>query len=94
MVGISVADQGPGIPEESRERIFDRFYRLDESRNSDTGGAGLGLAITKWAVEAHEGIVDVSSTASGGALFRMVLPVISTNASHSFVASSQDPGRA
>jgi len=75
MVKISVADQGSGIPEEARERIFERFYRLDESRNSDAGGVGLGLAITKWAVEAHGGSVSVSSAAKGGAVFWMVLPI-------------------
>jgi heavy metal sensor kinase len=77
MVKISVADQGPGIPEGARERVFDRFYRLDESRNSEAGGVGLGLAITKWAVEAHGGSVGVSSAANGGALFWIVLPVTS-----------------
>ena len=76
MMKISVADQGPGIPEKMRERVFDRFYRLDESRNSDAGGVGLGLAITKWAVEAHGGSVSVSSIANGGALFWMVLPTV------------------
>jgi heavy metal sensor kinase len=76
MVKISVADQGPGIPEGARERVFDRFYRLDESRNSEAGGVGLGLAITKWAVEAHGGSVGVSSAANGGALFWIILPVI------------------
>jgi heavy metal sensor kinase len=75
VVEISVADQGPGIPEDARERIFDRFYRLDESRNSETGGAGLGLAITKWVAEAHGGSITVSSAASGGAHFLMVLPI-------------------
>jgi len=78
-VKISVADQGPGIPENMRERVFDRFYRLDESRNSDAGGVGLGLAITKWAVEAHGGSVSVSPGANYGALFCMVLPAISVN---------------
>ncbi len=80
MVKISVADQGPGIPEKMRERVFDRFYRLDESRNSDAGGVGLGLAITKWAVEAHGGSVSVSSAANHGALFWMVLPTIPATA--------------
>lgn len=75
-VKISVADQGPGIPAQMRERIFDRFYRLDESRNSEAGGAGLGLAITKWAVEAHGGIVSIDPNANGGSLFWIILPTI------------------
>ena len=54
-VEIRVADDGPGIPAEEAERIFDRFYRLDESRSRSTGGAGLGLAIAKQLVELHGG---------------------------------------
>jgi heavy metal sensor kinase len=75
-VKISVADQGPGIPEQMRERIFDRFYRLDESRNSEAGGVGLGLAITKWAVEAHGGTVNIGSNVNGGSLFWIILPTV------------------
>ena len=54
-VEIRVADDGPGVPAEHAERIFDRFYRVDESRSRATGGAGLGLAITKQLVELHGG---------------------------------------
>jgi signal transduction histidine kinase len=71
---LSVADEGQGIAAEHRERIFDRFFRLDEARSRDNGGAGLGLAIAKWAVEANGGQIAVESGATGGAVFRIVLP--------------------
>ena len=70
---VSVADDGPGIPAEHRERIFDRFYRIDEGRSRDMGGAGLGLAIARWAVEANGGRIAVDS-AERGSVFTIVLP--------------------
>jgi heavy metal sensor kinase len=72
---LTIADQGPGVAAEHRERIFDRFFRVDEARSRDRGGTGLGLAIAKWAVEAHGGHISVESGANGGSLFRIVLPV-------------------
>jgi signal transduction histidine kinase len=54
-VEIRVADDGPGVPREYAERIFDRFYRVDASRSRSTGGAGLGLAIARQLVELHGG---------------------------------------
>ena len=71
---VTVLDQGPGIAPEHRERIFDRFYRIDEGRSRDEGGAGLGLAIAKWAVEANGGRITVDAGDRGGAIFRIVLP--------------------
>jgi heavy metal sensor kinase len=71
---LTVADEGSGIAAEHRERIFHRFFRLDESRSRDEGGTGLGLAIAKWAVEANGGQITVDNGATGGAVFRMVLP--------------------
>jgi heavy metal sensor kinase len=73
-VEIGIADQGPGIPEEARLRIFDRFYRLDDSRNREAGGVGLGLAIAKWAVEAHGGSIRVDTANGGGSVFSIALP--------------------
>jgi heavy metal sensor kinase len=72
---LTVADEGRGIAAEHRERIFDRFFRLDEGRSRDEGGTGLGLAIAKWAVEVNGGHITVGNGASGGSVFRVVLPI-------------------
>ena len=56
-----------------RERIFDRFYRVDEGRSRDMGGTGLGLAIAKWAVEANGGQISLEGAATGS-VFRITLP--------------------
>src|SRR3954471_17247663 len=71
---IEVADQGPGVAAEHRERIFDRFFRVDSARSRDAGGSGLGLAIAKWAVEINGGSIRVDAGASGGSVFRISLP--------------------
>ena len=74
-VELSVEDDGPGIPEDQRDRVFERFVRLDEARVRDAGGSGLGLAIVKEIVTAHGGTVTVSSAAGlGGARFVVRLP--------------------
>jgi signal transduction histidine kinase len=66
---IAVADQGPGIPEEDAQRVFERFYRVEKSRARDPGGTGLGLAIVKHLVELHGGTVRTENNPSGGATF-------------------------
>ena len=71
---LEVSDDGPGVPVEDRERIFDRFVRLDEARGRDAGGAGLGLAITREIVVAHGGEVAVAEAPGGGARFVVRLP--------------------
>ncbi|MFB7291303.1 sensor histidine kinase [Actinacidiphila glaucinigra] len=71
---LEVTDDGPGIPEADRERVFDRFIRLDESRTRDAGGAGLGLAIVRDIVHRHGGYADAGSAPQGGALLRVRLP--------------------
>ena len=71
---LEVADQGPGIADEHRVRIFDRFFRIDASRSRDAGGSGLGLAIARWAVEVNGGGITVDSAAGGGSVFRIALP--------------------
>ncbi|PYR39070.1 MAG: hypothetical protein DMF93_14945 [Acidobacteria bacterium] len=70
---MTVADEGSGIPPEHRDRIFDRFYRIDEGRAREMGGTGLGLAIAKWAVEANGGQIALEPT-SKGSVFRISLP--------------------
>lgn len=73
-VAIEVQDCGPGIPAEHRTRVFDRFYRVDEARSRDAGGAGLGLAIAKWGAEAHRGRLELVCPSGGGCIFRLLLP--------------------
>ena len=74
-VEVAVQDEGPGVPEVAQQRVFDRFYRLDEARSRDSGGFGLGLPIAKWAVEAHGGTIDVNASVPTGAIFSIKLPV-------------------
>ena len=72
---IAVVDTGPGIPIEHRERIFERFYRVDKARSRATGGTGLGLSIVRHVAEAHGGEVTVESTEGEGSTFRLTLPL-------------------
>lgn len=74
-VMISINDDGAGIPPEARERVFERFYRVDKARSREQGGTGLGLSIVKHIVQAHGGRVWVESSATGGARFCLTLPV-------------------
>ena len=73
-VEVWVGDDGPGIPAESRERVFERFYRVDRARSRDTGGTGLGLAIVKHIIQAHGGEVWVNSELEKGSTFHFTLP--------------------
>jgi heavy metal sensor kinase len=74
-VELDIEDEGPGIPESARQRIFDRFFRLDEARTRDAGGAGLGLPIAKWAVEANGGRIFVKPEQALGAKFCIRVPI-------------------
>ena len=71
---LKVKDTGIGIPEESRERIFERFYRVDKSRSKKVGGTGLGLSIVKHAVLVHGGKIEVNSEVGKGTEFIVYLP--------------------
>jgi heavy metal sensor kinase len=70
---LEVIDQGPGIEAEHLPHLFERFYRVDRARTRDAGGAGLGLAIARWAVEANGGTLEVESTLGRGSIFRIIL---------------------
>ncbi|RZU13164.1 HAMP domain-containing sensor histidine kinase [Streptomyces sp. BK239] len=71
---VAVADDGDGVPEADRERVFERFVRLDAARTRDEGGAGLGLAIARDVAERHGGTLTVRQAPAGGALFELRLP--------------------
>ncbi len=73
-VRLAVGDDGPGIPAADRERVLDRFVRLDEARARDAGGAGLGLAIVRAVVLAHGGRIEVGASPQGGARITVQLP--------------------
>jgi signal transduction histidine kinase len=71
---IAVIDQGPGIAAEHRDRIFERFYRVDRARSREMGGTGLGLSLARWAIEAHGGRIELASDVGRGSTFKLVLP--------------------
>ena len=73
-VEVWVRDNGPGIPAEAHERVFERFFRVDRARSRETGGTGLGLAIVKHIVQAHGGEVWLKSEVGAGSTFSFTLP--------------------
>jgi two-component system sensor histidine kinase SenX3 len=72
---LAVRDEGIGVPKRDRERIFERFYRVDQARSRATGGTGLGLAIVRHVAQAHDGEVSVESTEGEGSTFKLSLPL-------------------
>jgi signal transduction histidine kinase len=73
---LEVADDGMGIPQDALPHVFKRFYRVDESRSREQGGAGLGLSIVKSICTAHGARVDVASTPGRGSLFRITQSLV------------------
>ncbi len=73
-IEIKISDTGIGIPEEDLPHIFDRFYRVDKARTTAKGGSGLGLSISKWIVEAHDGQIQIESTLSTGTVITITFP--------------------
>ena len=89
VVEIAVTDQGPGIPDAERDRVFERFFRLDTARSRDTGGTGLGLSIVKHIVQNHGGDVRVWSQPGRGSTFTIRLPEMAATGSTTEGAASR-----
>jgi signal transduction histidine kinase len=75
---VEVQDSGPGIPQEHRSKVFERFYRVDKARSREDGGTGLGLSIAEWAVGAHGGRIELDCGTEPGCIFRIRLPRLTT----------------
>ena len=74
---VRVLDSGPGVPDEALQKIFEPFYRLDDARNRQTGGAGLGLSIADRAIRLHGGQVRASNRKQGGLEIEIRIPAVS-----------------
>ncbi|MFQ5556045.1 MAG: sensor histidine kinase [Acidimicrobiales bacterium] len=72
---LAVIDDGPGIPADQRELVFERFTRLDHARSRDSGGTGLGLAITRAIIEQHGGTIGIDDAPGGGCRLVVTLPM-------------------
>lgn len=93
VVEIAVTDQGVGIPEDERDRVFERFFRVDAARSRNTGGSGLGLSIVKHIVQNHGGDVRVWSQQGRGSTFTIRLPEAPADGAARTDASRKEPAR-
>jgi PAS domain S-box-containing protein len=84
---IEIADTGIGIPPEALPHLFERFFRVDDARNSDSGGAGLGLPIAHALIEAHQGRITVQSSLGKGSTFAVQLPLAPASATETLASS-------
>ena len=75
-VELTVEDNGYGIPEDDIKHVFERFYRVDQSRSRQSGGSGIGLAIVKAIIEAHKGKVDIESKLGVGTRIIIRIPKV------------------
>lgn len=73
-IKVIIVDEGPGIPEQHMEKVFDAFYRVESSRSRETGGTGLGLVVAREVVRVHEGDIELSNLAEGGLKVTVTLP--------------------
>ncbi|MBS2970288.1 response regulator [Metabacillus sp. KIGAM252] len=89
-LNISVKDEGLGIPPEAMDKLFNKFYRVDNSDRRRIGGTGLGLAIVKEIVKAHEGMISIQSELGKGSVFTVRLPLVIQMASESYEEPSSD----
>lgn len=76
MIAIDVKDNGIGIPEKFREKIFERYYRIHHGRSTDVHGFGIGLSYVKQVIEAHEGVIRVESEVGVGTTFTVMIPLV------------------
>jgi two-component system sensor histidine kinase CpxA len=83
---VRVTDSGPGVPEDALDKLFRPFYRIDDARGRQTGGVGLGLAITDRAVRLHGGSIKAANRPQGGLMVEIRLPLSPAN-----VSETQDP---
>ena len=90
---VRFIDHGPGVPEESRSQIFERFYTADPSRARLKGGTGLGMAIAQSVVKAHRGFICATQTDGGGLTLTVVLPIAPVEPKVETVPSSEPARR-